>query len=200
MGCSASETDAAWEQKMFEYEAKIFSMSGLEEPHKQTDWFLDVEMDGVSLRVRAHEVDNKNALERPTLVLIHGYCGASVMWTPMLKHFADKYRLIFFDMGGFGLNARPQQCYGSESADEAERWIIEWLGKVFEQLALPEKFLLAGHSCGGYLASLYASTWPDRVGQLFLISPGGTEPYKEETYDPYTMRDSDDVTQRFVQK
>ena len=79
MGCSASETDASWEQKMFEYEAKIFSMSGLEEPHKQTDWFFDVEMDGVPLRVRAHEVNYIDPTpERPTLVLIHGYLGASV--------------------------------------------------------------------------------------------------------------------------
>ena len=68
-----------------------------------------------------------------------------------------------FDMGGFGLNSRPQTSYGMESVDEAERWLIEWLGKVFDALELPETILLAGHSCGGYLASLYASTWPERI-------------------------------------
>ena len=112
----------------------------------------------------------------------------------MLKYFAEKYQVVFFDMGGFGLNSRPQQCYGNESADEAERWLIEWLGKLFDALKLPDKFLLSGHSAGGYMAALYASTWPERVESLFLISPGGTEPYDEKTYDPFKFRDMDDVT------
>ena len=50
-----------------------------------------------------------------------------------------------------------------ESTEAAERWLIEWLCKVFDELELPEKVLIAGHSAGGYLASLYASSRPDRV-------------------------------------
>ena len=78
--------------------------------------------------------------------------------------------------------------------------MTEYMGKIIDGLELPEKFLLSGHSCGGYLATLFASKWPERVDQLFLISPGGTEPYDEESYEPYKFRDMDDVTQRFVSK
>ena len=114
-------------------------------------------MDGVPFDVRTHVVEDSIS-DKPTLVLIHGYLGASINYTKMLKPLRVKYRLVLFDMAGFGLNSRLTQCSGTESPEAAERWLIEWLEKVFSKLDLPEKFNLAGHSAGGYLASLYAST------------------------------------------
>ena len=49
--------------------------------------------------------------------------------------------------------------------------------------------MLAGHSMGGYLLSLYASVAPHKVKALFLISPAATAPYDPETYDPYDLLD-----------
>ena len=77
---------------------------------------------------------------------------------------------------------------------------MEYLKKIFEELDLPEKFLLTGHSCGAYLAALYASAVPERVEQLFLISPGGMTPYDEKTYGPHSFRDTEDVTKQFADK
>jgi pimeloyl-ACP methyl ester carboxylesterase len=53
---------------------------------------------------------------------------------------------------------------------------------------LPEKFYLAGHSFGAYVVSLYASTHPERVEALCLLSPVA-QSYIEETYDPYVFQD-----------
>lgn len=65
---------------------------------------------------------------------------------------------------------------------------------------LPEKILLAGHSHGGWTASLYASQFPERVESLFLLSPAGTASYSPDTYDISKMRDMDDITQPFITK
>ena len=46
------------------------------------------------------------------------------------------------------------------------------------------------------MAAVYASNRPDTVEQLFLVSPGGTSSY--EKYDPYSMRDLDDLTKETV--
>ena len=64
--------------------------------------------------------------------------------------------------------------------------------KTFDALELPSKFLLMGHSYGGFIAALYAGQRPERVTSLFLASPGGTS--SPAVYDPYSMRDMDDLT------
>lgn len=56
---------------------------------------------------------------------------------------------------------------------------------------MPDKFLLAGHSLGGYLASLYASQHQERILKLFCVSPAGFEPYVPEAYDAYKYPDFD---------
>ena len=71
--------------------------------------------------------------------------------------------------------------------------MTEWILKTFDALQLPDKFLICGHSMGGWIASIYASHRPERVKSLLLISPAGTEAYDEETYDPYTFRDPDNT-------
>jgi cardiolipin-specific phospholipase len=76
-----------------------------------------------------------------------------------------------------------------ESSEAAEQWCIDWIVKTVDALDLPDKFLLAGHSYGGWIASVYASHRPERVEQLFLISPAGLEAYNEKTYDPFSLRD-----------
>ena len=77
---------------------------------------------------------------------------------------------------------------------------MDWTLKLFKELDLPEKILLAGHSHGGWVASLYASHFPERVESLFLVSPAGTTAYDPETYDILKMRDLDDITQPFISK
>ena len=58
-------------------------------------------------------------------------------------------------------------------------------------MELPDKFLLAGHSYGGYLAAFYASQNPERVESLFCISPAGFEAYNQHDYDPFKYPDFD---------
>jgi pimeloyl-ACP methyl ester carboxylesterase len=48
---------------------------------------------------------------------------------------------------------------------------LDWLGE--ELAARPGRAILAGHSMGGALCTLAASRWPERVGQIVLVSPAG---------------------------
>ena len=135
-------------------------------------------------RVRVFEIGDKT---KKTLVITHGFSGCALSYYTMIHTLAKSYRLVLFDNCSWGLNTRVQTCEGLESPVKAEAWLIDWLVKVFDKLDLPEKFFLAGHSMGGYLMSLYASTAPQKVGGLFLLSPAGTEPYDPVTYDPYNI-------------
>ena len=42
------------------------------------------------------------------------------------------------------------------------------------------KFSIAGHSLGGYIGGHYMDSFPEDVDQLYLLSPGGMNFYKEE--------------------
>ena len=60
----------------------------------------------------------------------------------------------------------------------------DFMVKTIDALELPQTFLLAAHSFGGFLASLYACERPERVESLFLLSPVGTETYDPSDYEP----------------
>ena len=62
-----------------------------------------------------------------------------------------------FDNCCKGLNTKLDTCSGLESPETAEQWMMDFIVKTIDALDLPPKFLLAGHSYGGYLANLYVS-------------------------------------------
>jgi len=126
-------------------------------------------------------------------VLIHGFLSSAICFYPILKSLSEKYRIVMFDVMSWGLNTRLDECSGMESVEAAEAWMLEWLEKVMAKLDLPDKFLLSGHSFGGWLSSLYASHHPEKIEAMFLQSPAGMMPYDPDTYDPYTFLDMNDL-------
>ena len=63
-------------------------------------------MDGVPLEVRTHVIEDSEEAGKPTLVMMHGFLSASIVFTKMLKGLSAKYRLVLFDNAGWGLNTR----------------------------------------------------------------------------------------------
>mmetsp|Transcript_11746 Transcript_11746/g.15962 ORF Transcript_11746/g.15962 Transcript_11746/m.15962 type:complete len:99 (+) Transcript_11746:282-578(+) len=97
-----------------------------------------------------------------------------------------------FDNCCKGMNTRiieglPDELF--QRPELAEQWVLDFIVKTMDALDLPDKFLLAGHSYGGYLVSLYASVQPQRVKKLFLASPAMMEPYEPARFDPTSFSD-----------
>ena len=63
-------------------------------------------MDGVTLDVRTHVIEDSEETGKPTLVMMHGFLSASIVFTKMLKGLCAKYKLVLFDNAGWGLNTR----------------------------------------------------------------------------------------------
>ncbi|KAA3607066.1 MAG: alpha/beta hydrolase [Planctomycetota bacterium] len=117
---------------------------------------------------------------RPVLV-VHGGPGVpySKPWAG-LESLKEDFQFYDYHQRGCGESSRPiQRLHGSflENATALERTLgvgaqiadIERIRRILNQ----EKLLLIGHSYGGFLATLYAAEFPNRVEKLILVAPAG---------------------------
>lgn len=97
------------------------------------------------------------------LVLVHGMVSSLHTWDGWQTYLGDKYRIIRFDVPGFGLTG--PLANGEYNAETYVR-IID---KLLDKLGVNEKIVLAGNSLGGFIAWNYAVQHPDRIDRLVLL-------------------------------
>jgi long-chain acyl-CoA synthetase len=120
-------------------------------------------------KVRLSVIDVKPAHPRRTIVFLHGFGGKAIQWVYQLKFFSDENRVIAPDLRGHGSSDKPASEYSMEE-------ILKDIETSLEALGVEEKFVLAGHSFGGAIATSYAVAHPERVEKLILISTAGDFP------------------------
>ena len=102
----------------------------------------------------------------PTIALVHGLGHwTDAAWGRLAPLLAQRYRIVAFDLPGFGESERPDASYDLPFF----RLIV--LG-VLDVLA-PHPIALVGHSLGGMICADVAAAIPDRIGALVLIDPAG---------------------------
>src|SRR5215211_7574193 len=105
--------------------------------------------------------------EGEPLVLVHAGIADSRMWGGQLAAFADSYRVVRYDMRGFGRTAMVE---GTFSHHEDLRGLLDFLGL--------DRAHLVGCSMGGGAVLDFALEYPERVGNLVLVGSaiGGFRP------------------------
>jgi 4,5:9,10-diseco-3-hydroxy-5,9,17-trioxoandrosta-1(10),2-diene-4-oate hydrolase len=103
------------------------------------------------------------------LVMLHGGGPGASAWSNFgraLPHFASSYRTLLVDQPGFGGSDKPPVVgnYYRHSAD--------YVVKLLDELGI-DRIHLLGNSLGGGTAMRLALSYPDRVGRLILMGPGG---------------------------
>jgi len=138
-----------------------------------------------------------NYIEKGTgknLVFIHGFLGSSWLFEAQVEHFSKNYRVIAIDHIGHGKSDKPE----SESYELVE--LAQYLEKTLLKIIGNEKIILIGHSMGGMIAQIYATT-PDlskRLDGLVLMATApklknpGLVRYIEELNDGTRKIKSDD--------
>jgi pimeloyl-ACP methyl ester carboxylesterase len=115
---------------------------------------MRVDLDGVALEVEDHGGG-------VPVVLLHGFPLSSEMWTPIRAAVEQAARLITPDLRGFGGSDAPEGDYAMET-------LAGDILRLADRLAL-DRFVLGGHSMGGYVALRIAARSPGRLAGLILV-------------------------------
>jgi 4,5:9,10-diseco-3-hydroxy-5,9,17-trioxoandrosta-1(10),2-diene-4-oate hydrolase len=103
------------------------------------------------------------------LVMLHGGGPGASSWSNFgssLPGFAESLRVLMVDQPGFGGSDKP------EVQGNYYRFAADHVVALLDRLGIDRVHLL-GNSLGGGTAMRLALTYPDRVGRLILMGPGG---------------------------
>jgi len=118
--------------------------------------------------------------EGRNVLIVHGGPGYPFArpW-PGLEPLTNEYRFHYYDQRGCGQSTRPIDNFSSTNYYQNMKALDQTLGigaqvadiERIRQILGEEKLVIIGHSFGGFLASLYAAEFPERVEALILVAP-----------------------------
>ena len=111
----------------------------------------------------------------PPVLFIHGFTDTAASWLPVLPFLQRHYRLILPDLRGHGGSSRPETGYARADLAADLLALIDALGL--------DRVDLVGHSLGSLVAQTIATTWPERVRRVVLISSTATPEPGAESFD-----------------
>jgi pimeloyl-ACP methyl ester carboxylesterase len=98
----------------------------------------------------------------PAIVLIHGSFGDRRHWDFQFKEFAKRYRVIRYDVRGYGKSSLPDPDIAYTDSED--------LGQLMDFLKV-DKAHVCGLSMGSIIAIDFVLTHPDRSSSLIVIGP-----------------------------
>src|SRR5438045_5719710 len=110
------------------------------------------------------------------VVLLHGFPFDHTIWDAQLNGLRAGARVLAPDLPGFG-GSQPLPLDVPPTMDAYARAVLTWA----DNLSLG-RFVLGGHSLGGYIAFALARLAAERLAGLMLIStrPGADSPEGRE--------------------
>jgi len=115
---------------------------------------MRVQLPGAAIEVEDHG-------EGVPLVLLHGFPLSGEIWVPLRPALEEVARVVTPDLRGFGRSDKPAGSYAMEV-------LAEDVAALADVLAL-DRFVLGGHSMGGYVALRFAAAHRERLLGLLLV-------------------------------
>jgi pimeloyl-ACP methyl ester carboxylesterase len=95
------------------------------------------------------------------VVLLHGFLFSLEIWDELSTHLSKRFRVIAIDLPGHGETDSIGYFHSMEL-------LAECVKSVLNKLRL-RKYVIVGHSMGGYAALAFAELYPDNIKGLCLF-------------------------------
>jgi len=116
--------------------------------------------------IRYHYLEYKG--NAPTILLMHGLTANAHAFDGLIKAgLAPKFSVISVDLRGRGLSDKPSLGYSMENHAQDILGILEKLSIQKDQ-----KFIIGGHSFGGYLSMYLGAKYPEKIEKIILMDAG----------------------------
>ncbi len=113
------------------------------------------------IQKKAHGVNYYEGGDGPTIVLLHGLPENAGLWRKVAPALAQRHHLIIPDLPGSGESPLPEAPLTIDLMAEKIHTLLQELGV--------EKYTLAGHSMGGYVALAMLQNFGENINCLALI-------------------------------
>lgn len=115
------------------------------------------------LKTALYKKENVSFLDKGkgrVVVLLHGFLGSKEIWEKTITNLAKSYRVIAIDLPGHGGTANYGYAHSMELMAKCVKTVLDSLHL--------KKYVLIGHSMGGYVALAYADLFPEHLRGLCL--------------------------------
>lgn len=115
---------------------------------------------GYATRIKCYGfgIDTDNS--RPVLFLLHGYLESLDVWEDFIPHLRS-VRIITMDIPGHGISQVKGDVHTMGQMARVAAGVADRMGV--------DKFFIAGHSMGGYVASEFLSLYPERLEGVIMF-------------------------------
>ena len=122
-----------------------------------------------------NELKENKPTNKKVIIMLHGYQGNSLNFYKIIPYIYKDFICICPDIIGMGVSSRVNMEF--ESNEQCINFFTESIEAFRVSLEknynLKKKFILCGHSLGGYFATNYALKYPNNIESLLLMSPTG---------------------------
>lgn len=122
--------------------------------------------------MQVHLSDEGNPSDTTPLLFIHGTSSSLLTWEGSTELLKKDYRIIRFDLPGFGLTGPNRDGIYSAAYNN------QFIDSLLDVLQL-NRVIIAGNSLGGSIAWQYALHRPERVKGLILVDAAGIAPLRK---------------------
>lgn len=95
------------------------------------------------------------------IVLLHGFLGSHEQWSEFIKKLSKKFRVIAIDLPGHGETPAIGYYHSMELLAQSVKAVLDKVGV--------RRYVLVGHSMGGYTALAFAELYPENISGLCLF-------------------------------
>ncbi|KRX02970.1 hypothetical protein PPERSA_09388 [Pseudocohnilembus persalinus] len=136
----------------------------------KTEWIHTIEYGPTNEHQQQDSHQNQRNINQIPIVLTHGYGNCSLAYYKLIKFLGKSRKIYAIDWLGNGLSARPD--FNLKESTDIINFFTESL-EIWRQKMKIEKFILIGHSFGGFLSAHYTVKYQKYVENLHLLSPLG---------------------------